>query len=110
MCADTFQDMVPTRGETHKCSQRSPKRTYLFDDALYHAIGSRCDLPVTSPSDIENAADGMNEIKDKKGELAMQSVSYYMEAGPATTETYHVNIGGSPKQLPVTIFKHVSVT
>lgn len=33
-----------------------------------------------------------------------------MEVGPATTETYHVNIGGSPKQLPVTILKCPSVT
>lgn len=33
-----------------------------------------------------------------------------MEVGLAATEAYHENIGGSPKQLPITILKRPSVT
>jgi len=101
--------MVTTRQGTHKCNQRSPKRTYLLDDALCHAVGAHRDLPVASISDIENAADGMNEIKYKKGEL--QRIEYHIWGWAlATTETYHVDIGGNLKQLPVAILRRLSMT
>jgi hypothetical protein len=95
--------MVITKQGTHKCNQRSPKRTYLLDDALYHAVGAHCDLPIASPSDIENATDGMYEVKYKKGELPRIQYHIIWKWALATTKTYHVNIGGNLKQLPVTI-------
>jgi hypothetical protein len=61
---------VTTREETHKSDQCSTKGTYLLDDTLCCAIGSRSDLPIVSPSDMQDTTHSMNDIEHQNGELS----------------------------------------
>jgi hypothetical protein len=56
--------------EAHKSDESRTNFAYLLDDTLGRAIGPRCNLPVSGPSDIENTTHSLDDIKRKKRELS----------------------------------------
>jgi hypothetical protein len=69
-CTSVFLEANMVREGTYKGDQRDAEFTNLLNNALGCAIRAYCDDPVVGPSNIEDAAHGLQDVVHKKGKLS----------------------------------------
>jgi hypothetical protein len=94
--------------ETHEGDQSDSELTKLFDKALCCAIGPCRDDPVVSPPDIEDTTKGLQKVEYEKRELSWKfgEPSKWQQKN---CKADHVDVSRPLKQLPITVWEHLSI-